>query len=71
MKLDFKTKFWRWLLRDGSIDRIVRIKSLRPAWDDRYRCLAWSVLLVDCGVQRSTITPLWTKERYAFWRYES
>ncbi len=68
MKPNLKTRFWRILLRDYSITRVVRVKSLRPAWDTKYRCIAWPTLLVDTATRRSTITPLWTKERYAFWR---
>lgn len=49
--------------------RVVKIKYLWPQWDDHHSAVAWPVLLVDTETgQRSTITPIWTYARYAFWR---
>ena len=62
------TRFWRWLLRDPKIRHVVKVKSLWPSWDDYHGALAWPTLLVDRMSERSTITAIWTKARYAFWR---
>ena len=64
------TRFWRWLLQDDSIIRVVRIKTLMPCWDSQCGAIAWPVLLVDRGAGRTrmTIQPIWDKARYAFWR---
>jgi hypothetical protein len=41
---------------------VIRVKSLRPWWDERYRCVAWPTLLVDDERGgRATVTPLWMR----------
>lgn len=61
------TRFWRWFLRDATIRRVVRVKSLWPSWDSRFHAVAWPCLLVDSesGI-RQTIVPIWTRERFGF-----
>lgn len=65
---DLKTRFWRLIVRDTSIDRVVKVKSLRPTWDERAKAVAWPTLLIDQGTRRVTVTPIWDRARYAFWR---
>ena len=65
------TRFWRWLIRDNRINRVVRVKTLRPCWDSYCGAIGWPTLLVDRGYQRMTITPIWDKARYAFWRRDA
>ena len=66
--LDVKTIFWSYITRSPEIDKVIRIKSLKPSWDPTYKAIAWPVMLVDIGTRRSTNTPIWTAPRYAFWR---
>lgn len=65
---DLKTRFWNFVTRMDN-RRVVRVKSIWPEWDDYHGAVAWPCLLVDTASgQRSTVTPVWTRPRYAFWR---
>jgi hypothetical protein len=49
--------------------RVIKVKSIWPEWDHHHGAVAWPRLLVDTSNrQRSTVTPIWTWPRYAFWR---
>lgn len=65
---DLRTRFWRFITRDQTLDRVVKVKSLRPYWDERSKAVGWPTLLIDRGAQRVTVTPIWDRARYAFWR---
>lgn len=67
-KRDLKTRLWNFVTRMDN-RRVVKVKSLWPEWDEHHGALAWPRLLVDTeSGQRSTVTPIWTRPRYAFWR---
>ncbi len=59
LKTCLMPKFRRWFLVDG--DRLVKIKSLRPHWDNGM--LWWPSLLIDSGGGRSSITLGWNWAR--------
>jgi hypothetical protein len=60
-----RTKFWKWLCDlDPAVTKVIRVKSLKPHWDDYVGAIAWPTLHIEINNHlRETITPLWTWER--------